>query len=56
MVFTLAGLLTPIYSHVLMTGLDQGLPVNVIYLDFANAFDRVPIRYLIVKLQKLGTF
>lgn len=34
--------------------LDQGIPVDVLYLDFSKAFDRVPHRRLLSKLQHLG--
>lgn len=33
---------------------DLGLPVDVLYLDFSRAFDRVPHRRLLHKLQHLG--
>lgn len=45
----------------LLTGLsawtesyDRGIPVDVLYLDFSKAFDRVPHRRLISKLDHLG--
>ena len=31
--------------------LDEGRPVDVIYLDFATAFDKVPHKRLLEKLQ-----
>lgn len=34
--------------------LDSGSPVDVIYLDFSKAFDRVPHRRLLAKLEHLG--
>jgi len=34
--------------------LDKGVPIDVIYLDFAKAFDRVSHGHLIHKLHKLG--
>lgn len=33
---------------------DSGKPVDIIYLDFSKAFDRVPYRRLIYKLEYLG--
>ena len=30
--------------------IDSGYPVDVIYLDFENAFDKVPHRRLLMKL------
>ena len=34
--------------------LDRGMPVDVIYLDFSRAFDRVPRRRLLCKLEHFG--
>ena len=34
--------------------LDSGFPVDVIYLDFQKAFDKVPHRRLILKLRACG--
>lgn len=34
--------------------LDEKLPTDVIYLDFSKAFDRVPIRRLVCKLERAG--
>jgi len=31
--------------------LDSGYPIDVIYLDFQKAFDKVPHRRLLIKLQ-----
>ena len=36
------------------TYIDEGLPVDVIYLDFSKAFDRVPHRRLAMKLNAHG--
>jgi hypothetical protein len=33
---------------------DEGKAVDIIYLDFAKAFDKVPIRRLIAKLEAMG--
>ena len=33
---------------------DEGYHVDVLYLDFAKAFDKVPHRRLLLKLEKLG--
>ena len=36
------------------TNIDQGLPVDVLYLDFSKAFDKVPIKRLLKKCAGLG--
>jgi hypothetical protein len=33
---------------------DQGYPIDVIYLDFQKAFDKVPHRRLMKKIKALG--
>jgi hypothetical protein len=33
---------------------DQGYPIDVIYLDFQKAFDKVPHKRLMLKLRALG--
>ena len=34
--------------------LDQGMTVDVVYMDFMKAFDKVPHDHLLHKLQSLG--
>ena len=34
--------------------LDEGLDVDLIYLDFCKAFDKVPHKRLLIKLEALG--
>ena len=34
-----------------MTSLDQGVPVNVIYMDLQKAFDTVPHKRLLYKIE-----
>ena len=34
--------------------MDQGKPVDVIFLDFQKAFDKVPHRWLILKIKSFG--
>ena len=33
---------------------DQGYPIDVIYLDFQKAFDKVPHRRLMLKINAMG--
>ena len=35
--------------------MDKGLPVDVVYLDFSKAFDKVPHNRLINKIKTHGT-
>ena len=42
------------YLDILTQHIDCGKPVDVIYLDFAKAFDKVPHKRLLVKLKALG--
>ena len=34
--------------------IDKGVPVDVIYLDFGKAFDKVPHKRLMVKVHGIG--
>ena len=34
--------------------LDEGLPVDVVYLDFQKAFDKIPHQRLLIKLKAHG--
>jgi len=36
------------------SSLDNGYPVDIIYLDFCKAFDSVPHNHLFVKLEAYG--
>ena len=39
-----------------ITGLvDRGLPIDIVYLDFQKAFDKVPHKRLISKIDAHGT-
>ena len=35
-------------------GVDEGSPVDIIYLDFKKAFDKVPHQILLLKLKARG--
>ena len=43
-----------VYLDKITTYIDEGLPVDAIYLDFSKAFDRVPQRRLAMKLSTHG--
>ena len=49
---SLTNLLTFLESHTYHV--DQGLPVDVLYVDFSKAFDKVPHQRLISKLRAHG--
>ena len=49
---TITQLLT--YMDSVLTMLEEGNPVDVIYLDFSKAFDRVDHRILMKKVENLG--
>ena len=34
--------------------IEKGLPIDIIYTDFAKAFDRVPHQRLLIKMKMLG--
>ena len=42
------------YLEILTEAVDKGENVDVLYLDFARAFDKVPIRRLLAKVQGVG--
>ena len=42
------------FLHVVTEGLDKGEPIDVIYLDFSKAFDKVPHKRLMLKLKAMG--
>ena len=50
----LTDLLTYTFLESLTSHVDQGLPVDVLYLDFSKAFDKVPHQRLISKLRAHG--
>lgn len=41
------------FDHV-MASLDDGVPVDIVFLDFAKAFDKVPTRALLFKIRARG--
>ena len=43
-----------VYLEDLTSLVDQGLPVDVIYLDFGKAFDSVPHQRLLSKMRAHG--
>src|SRR3989441_3177813 len=42
------------FLQVVTEGLDEGEPIDVIYLDFSKAFDKVPHKRLMLKLKAMG--
>ena len=42
------------YMEYLTAAKDQGYEVDVIYLDFCKAFDEVPHKRLLVKIERYG--
>ena len=42
------------FLEVVYEKLDEGKPVDIIYLDFAKAFDKVPHNRLLVKMEACG--
>jgi ribonucleases P/MRP protein subunit RPP40 len=42
------------FLEIVSNYIDQGHPVDVIYLDFQNAFDKVPHKRLMLKIKSLG--
>ena len=42
------------YLEFVSSYIDKGLPVDVIYLDFRKAFDKVPHKRLMVKVKAHG--
>ena len=42
------------YLEFVSNYVDQGYPIDVIYLDFQKAFDKVPHRRLMLKINAMG--
>ena len=42
------------YTEIISKWVDDGSPVDVIYLDFQKAFDKVPHQRLLIKLKSHG--
>lgn len=42
------------FMQMVSDGLDEGEPMDVLYLDFSKAFDKVPHRRLLLKLEAMG--
>jgi hypothetical protein len=43
-----------LFQEVLTQAIDNGIPADVFYLDFAKAFDKVPREQLLIKLEAKG--
>lgn len=50
--YVLTNLLTCLYDYTKQ--IDCGAPMDVIYLDFARSFAKLPLRCLLLKLGKIG--
>ena len=44
----------PNETFIISKWVDAGSPVDVVYLDFQKAFDKVPHQRLLIKLKSLG--
>ena len=42
------------YTEIISKWVDDGSPVDIIYLDFQKAFDKVPHQRLLIKLKSYG--
>jgi hypothetical protein len=43
-----------LFQEVLTQAIDNGIPADIFYLDFAKAFDKVPRERLLIKLEAKG--
>ena len=42
------------FMETIILNLDSGVPSDIVYLDFAKAFDKVPIKKLLLKIRSLN--
>jgi len=42
------------YLEFVSSYIDRGIPVDVVYLDFQKAFDKVPHRRLLARVESMG--